>query len=184
VVDDVHDEIIEFFDPTTLATTQRERMEFSRIPVPNDNWMVWFGMADNFPWAFHHYGRLIDRGHNVAVDLSKPPSVVSPRCNVQSTAIRVGKLLVLTYSSRATLPGLAVDPTLFAVKHGLHLIWPMATTGLNASPLRHLTKEEVIEVAWQCSGRLNPRSPKPNWPPQLEPEPFVRIGRRYSPLIK
>jgi hypothetical protein len=28
--------VVEFLDPTTLATTQRERMEFSRIPAPND----------------------------------------------------------------------------------------------------------------------------------------------------
>jgi hypothetical protein len=102
---------------------------------------------------------------------------------MQSTAIRVGKLLVLTYSSRATMPGLDVDPTLFAVKHGLHLIWPLAATGLNTSPLRRLTKAEVIEVAWQFSGRLNPRHPKPTWPPQPDLSPFV-VGRRYSPLIK
>jgi hypothetical protein len=37
------------FQCTTLATPQRERMEFSRIPAPNDTWMVWFGMADDFP---------------------------------------------------------------------------------------------------------------------------------------
>ena len=175
--------IIEFLDPTTLATPQRERMEFSRIPVPNDSWMVWFGIADDFPWAFHHYGWLIERD-DVAVDLSKPPSVVSPKCNMQSTAIRVGKLLVLTYSSRARVPGLDVNPTLFAVKHGLHLIWPFALPGLNASPLRRLTKAEVIEVAWQFSRRINPQHPKPTWPPQPDPPPFMRIGRRYSPLIK
>jgi hypothetical protein len=174
--------IIEFLDPMTLATPQRERMEFSRIPVPNNNWMVWFGMADDFPWAFHHYGWWFTKRDDVAVDLSKPPSVVLPRCNLQSTAIRVGKLLVLTYSSR--VPGFEVDPILFAVKHGLHLIWPLPTSGLNASPLRRLTKEEVIEVAWQFSRRYDPQHPKPTWPPQPEPEPFVRIGRRHSPLIK
>jgi hypothetical protein len=174
--------IIEFFDPATLATTQRERMEFSRIPVPNDDWMVWFGIADDFPWAFHHYGWFFER-KAAAVDLSKPPSVVLPRCTSQSTAIRVGKLLVLTYSTRARAPtpGINVDPTSFAVKHGLHLIWPLATTGLNASPLRHLTKAEVIEIAYQFS--IDPRSPKPTWPPQPEPDPFA-IGRRFSPLIK
>jgi hypothetical protein len=102
---------------------QRERLEFSRIPAPNDNWMVWFGTTDDSPWAFHHYGWLIER-RDVAVDLSKPPSVVLPICNSQSTAIRVGKLLVLTYSTRARpqTPGVDVDPALFAVKHGLHLI--------------------------------------------------------------
>jgi hypothetical protein len=176
--------IIEFLDPTTLATTLRERMEFSRIPVPNNNWMVWFGLADDFPWAFHHYGWLIFERDDETVDLTKPLSVVLPRCNTQSTAIRVGKLLVLTYSSRAKVPGLGVDPTLFAVKHGLHLIWPFPTSGLNTSPLRRLTKEEVIEVVWQFSRRVDPQHPKPTWPPQPDPEPRMRIGRRYSPLIK
>jgi hypothetical protein len=177
--------VIEFFDLTTLATPQRERMEFSRIPVPNDSWMVWFGMADDFPWAFHHYGWLVGkRGDVISFDLSKSPSVILPRCNAQSTTIRVGKLLVLTYSSRAAVPGFNVDPTWFAVEHGLHLIWPMPTTGLNASPLRRLTKAEVIEVAWQFTVRIDPQHPKPTWPPQPEPTPFPKIGRRYSPLIK
>lgn len=174
--------IIEFFDLVTLAISQRERMEFSRIPVPNDSWMVWFGIADDFPWSFHHYGWLIERDDGPPVDLSKRPSVVLPLCNTQSTAIRVGKLLVLTYSSRAANP-LNVDPTLFAVKHGLHLIWPLPTTGLNASPLRRLTKEQVIEVAWQFARQFNPQSPRPTWPPQPDPQPF-NIGRRYSPLIE
>jgi hypothetical protein len=116
--------IIEFLDPTTLATTQRERMEFSRIPVPNDNWMVWFGIADDFPWAFHHYGWLIERDDDgiARIDLSKPPSMVTPNCNSQSTAIRVGKLLVLTYSTRTRppTPGVDIDPTAFAVKPRVH----------------------------------------------------------------
>jgi hypothetical protein len=97
-------------------------------------------------------------------------------------AIRVDKLLVLTYSTRE--PGLDIDPTLFAVKHGLHLIWPMPTPSPNTSPLRRLPKAEVIETTWQFMGRLDPRHPKPTWPLQLEPESFLRIGRRYSPLIK
>jgi hypothetical protein len=152
--------------------------------VPNDSWMVWFGMADDFPWAFHHYGWLVGKRDDIAVDLSKPPSVVLPRCNAQSTAIRVGKLFVLTYSSRAAVPGLNVDPTWFAVKHGLHLIWPLPTTGLNTSPLRRLTKAEVIDVAWQFTRRIDPQHPKPTWPPQLDPQPFARIGRKYSPLVE
>jgi len=73
--------VIEFFDLTTIATPHRERMEFSRISAPNDTWMVWFGMADDFPWAFHHYGWLVGKRDDISVDLSKPPSVVLPRCN-------------------------------------------------------------------------------------------------------
>jgi hypothetical protein len=170
--------VIEFFDPMTLATPQRERMDFSRIPAPNDTWMVWFGMADDFPWAFHHYGWRLDRD----VDLTKPPSVVLPRSTSQSTAIRVGKLLVLTYSTRA--PSYDLDPTVYAVKHGLHLIWPLPAPGLNASPLRRLTKGEVIEVTWQFMGRIDPQHPKPTWPSQPDRRPLTRIGRGYSPLIE
>jgi hypothetical protein len=159
-------------------------LEFARIPIPNDNWMVWFGIADDFPWAFHHYGWLVGRRDNVAVNLSKPPSLILPRCNMQSTAIRAGKLLVLNCSSKASVPSLEIDPNLFAVKNGLYLIWPLPTAGLNASPVRHLTRADVIDVTWQFAARLDPQSPRPTWPSQPEPTSSMTIGRRYSPLIK
>ena len=183
VVNDVHDgHRVSRSDNS--ATPQRERLEFSRIPLPNDNWMVWFGMADDFPWAFHHYGWLIAGRDDAAVSLSKPPSLVLPRCNMQSTAIRAGKLLVLTYSSRSNVLNPEIDPTLFAVTHGLHLIWPSPMAGLNANPVRRLTKTEVIEVTWQFARRLDSHHPKPTWPSQPEPRSSMTIGRRYSPLIK
>lgn len=164
--------VLEFLDLTTLATTQRERLEFSQIPAPNNTWMGWFGISDDWPpWHFYHYGWLVAR-RDAAVDaiLSPIPSTVSPRCTSQTTTIRVGKLLVHTYSTRR--PGIEVDPALFAIKHGLHLIWPLpASPGLNASPLRRLTQEQVIDVAWDLIRRGDPRSPKPTWPPHPYPPP-------------
>ena len=82
------------------------------------------------------------------------------------------------------MPDDEIDPHLFAATHGLHLIWPLPTTGLNASPLRRLTKAEVIEVTWQFARRIDPQRPKPTWPSQPEPALSMTIGRRYSPLIK
>jgi hypothetical protein len=32
--------------------------------------------------------------------------------------------------------------------------------------------------------RIDPQHPKPTWPPQLDPQPFARIGRKYSPLVE
>jgi hypothetical protein len=165
--------VVEFLDPTTLATTQRERLEFSRIPAPNNAWMVWFGIADEWPWAFYHYGWLNALRDTVLDALLSPiPSTISPRCDSQSTAIRVGKLLVQTYSTRNQ--SIDVSPELFAVQHGLHLIWPPPPPGLNASPLKRLSKEEVIEVSWDIIRRGDPGAPKPTWPPQPDP-PHFRI---------
>jgi hypothetical protein len=91
----------------------------------------------------------------------------------QSTAIRVGKLLVQTYSTRN--PSIDISPELFALKHGLHLIWPPPPPGFNASPLRRLSKEKVVEVSWDIMRRGDPGAPKPTWPPQPDPPP-VRIS--------
>lgn len=106
--------------------------------------------------------------------LSPIPSTISPRCDSQSTAIRVGKLLVQTYSTRNQ--SIDISPELFAVKHGLHLLWPPPSHGLNASTLKRLSKEEVIEVSWDIIIRGDPGAPKPIWPPQHD-APAFRVTR-------
>lgn len=158
--------VLEFLDPHTLATTQQERKEFSIVPAPNNEWMIWLGQSNDWPrWDFYHYGWLHGEQADDGKFLATTPlsARTAPTCNSQTTTIRVGQLLVHTYSTRT--PAVHVDPIMFALTHGLHLLWPLPPDpGFNSNPLRRLTKDQVTAVAWELMGRIAPSYPKPYGP--------------------
>jgi hypothetical protein len=143
--------VIEFADVGTIATSQKERFDFAQSPRPLDNWMVWIGRCTKWPFDFLHYswsGRSEEK--IIPIPTTKPDCPTS-----QSTTFSVGKLLFQTYST--TDPVLKVQPTVYAFRAGLYLLWPKPIVPyINSTTLGFLDQRRVLAIANSFINSINP----------------------------
>jgi hypothetical protein len=108
--------VLEFSNPPTVAVPADERDWFRLNLEPPAGWAVWLGRYDGTKRGFNHWACGV---HRTSLPL---PTDLPHNCNTQYTAIILGKLILMTFSTTAA--HLIEDHHALAARHGLRLIWP------------------------------------------------------------
>jgi len=152
--------VLDHHVPMTSVVTAGERLELHRTLTPPANWMIWLGQIDvRLPRVWGGENHLVDGlTEGFIDDTNSFVTGVKDLCSWQSTAWRVDKLFIQTFS---ITPGVcAIEPRVerIAAKHGLNQVWPPASVPF-VRP-RILTHIEADDIG---SDLMRWRPPRRQW---------------------